>query len=214
MLLRKLVVLCVTLVAIPPCFSQVMKKENDHFIVRLGPVQLGSVVIKTSCNDKICSYDALIKGSFMFIKANIKEKGTYRQTNYQVLPVSTHYDEKIGSKKRKFTYDFESMKINDRRKKKIITMPEGVYPFMPLLNQVRFDLKNKGPKKHYKFLSKHKVKQATITNYTKTVTSEGILHHFTGTEDEDELEFYFLQNGTEIKLQKITYGGFHLSRTP
>ncbi len=215
MLLKKLTVLCITLVALAPCFAQPIKGENGHFIVGLGPVQLGEVVMKTTCNNKACHYETQIKGSFMFIKARIKERGTYKQTNHQILPASTHYDEKIGSKKRAFTYDFESMKIHDRRKNKQRVMPENAYPFMPLLNQVRLDLEKEGPKKYYEFLSRHKVKRATITNYTKTTTKEGnTLHRFVGTEKDEKLEFYFLQSGTKIKLQKIAYGNFHLSRRP
>ncbi len=213
MLLQKRVF--VALLTLLPFFTQAVKGSSDNFIVGLGPVELGKVVMNTSCSSETCNYDVRIKGAFMFIKARINEKGSYKQTSQQILPVSTQYDEKIGSKKRAFTYDFESMEIKDRRKKKQIAMPENVYPFIPLLSQVMLDLKNGGPKQYYEFLSKHKVKRATITAYTKTVTKEGeTLHRFTGTEKDEELEFYFLQNGTEIRLQKIAHGSFHLSRAP
>ncbi len=213
MLLKKL--LFVAPFALSCCFAQAAQNISDNFIVGLGPVELGKVVMQTNCDNEICHYEARVKGAFMFIKARINEKGSYKQTSHQILPISTHYDEKIGSKKRAFSYDFEAMEIKDRRKNKQIAMSKNVYPFIPLLSQVMLDLKNEGPKQYYEFLSKHKMKRATITDYTKTVTKEGnTLHHFTGTEEDDELEFYFLQSGTEIKLQKIAHGNFHLSRKP
>lgn len=35
-------------------------------------------------------------------------------------------------------------------------MPDNVYPFMPLINQVILDLRSGGPREYYEFLSKQK----------------------------------------------------------
>ncbi|MDB1125512.1 hypothetical protein [Vibrio algarum] len=212
-MLTKTLTLCtITMALLFSVSIQAMAGASGEFIVGLGPIELGDVVMKSNCDDEVCNYETHIKGSFMFIGADIKEIGTYKQVDRQVIPVATQYAEKIGSKKKAFTYDFLTRKIEDKKNKREIDIPENVYPFMPLINQVILDLRAGGPRKYYEFLSKHKIKRANITAYTKTLTINGTLHHFLGKEKDDTLEFFFLEENGNIGLEKIAFGSFHMSR--
>lgn len=201
-----------TILTLNSAHTLAMASANGEFVVGLGPVEIGGVSMSTSCIQDTCSYEARVKGSFMFIGADINEKGSYKQLDFQVAPISSQYKEKIGSKRKAFSYDFQSMEIEDQKSHRTLSLPDNVYPFMPLLNQVILDLKNGGPREYYEFLSKHKVKKAIISAYTKTDTEHGVLHRFIGKQKESELEFFFIQNGEGINLQKIAYGSFHMSR--
>jgi hypothetical protein len=212
-MLTKTLSICIASIAsLFPIFSQAMAGANGEFTVGLGPVPLGDVVMTSHCNEDVCNYETRVKGSFMFIGAKINEKGTYKKIDRQVVPVTTQYAEKIGSKKRAFSYDFLTRKIKNKKNNKQTDMPDNVYPFMPLINQVILDLRSGGPREYYEFLSKQKIKRATITAYTKKQTKKGTLHHFVGKGKDDELEFFFLEEGGNIGLEKIAFGSFHMSR--
>ncbi|MDG3087253.1 hypothetical protein P7F88_14680 [Vibrio hannami] len=197
--------------------SEVMPGEKGKFIVELGPIELGELNIDSTCNDTTCFYRARAKGSFMFIGADVNEKGSYMREGERVVPISTDYQEKIGSKEKAYSYDFVGKEIQNKRKDELIELPENAYTFMPLLNQVLLDLLNGGPKPEYEYLSKHKHRTALITNYTKKTTDDGVMHRFIGRQkDKDKknkkVVFYFLQKGDFIGLQKVSYGGFYLTR--
>ncbi|WP_375752829.1 hypothetical protein [Vibrio sp. HN007] len=192
--------------------SEAMRGEKGKFIVGLGPIELGNVSIDSTCNDTTCFYRARAKGSFMFIGADVKENGSFKRQGHKVVPVSTDYEEKIGSKKKAYSYDFVEMEIKDKRSNEQKELPENTYTFMPLLNQVILDLMNGGPQDEYEYLSKHKHRKAVISGYTRKETENGLMHSFIGTQKDSEIEFYFLQKGENINLHKISYGSFHLSR--
>lgn len=212
MLNKRLTSFAIFIASLYPISSYAMAGASGEFTVGLGPVSLGDVVMTSHCDQDICNYETRVKGSFMFIGADIKEKGTYKQIDEQVVPVSTHYAEKIGSKRKSFNYNFLTMKIENRKTRKQIELPDNVYPFMPLINQVILDLQSGGPREYYEYLSKHKIKRANITAYTKKRTDKGTVHHFVGKEKDDELEFFFLENEGQIGLEKISFGSFHMSR--
>jgi hypothetical protein len=150
----------------------------------------------------------------MFIGADIKENGTYKQVDAQVIPVSTQYAEKIGSKRKAYNYDFLERKIENKKDNSKTDLPEDVYPLLPLISQVILDLHMGGPREQYDFLSKHKIKSAVIVGYGKKLTEQGTVHHFIGkdTKKDKELEFFFLESAGVIDLQKVAYGSFHMSR--
>lgn len=212
MRIRKTAIFLISIVALLSFTAKATAVSNDQFTIGLGPITLGNVVMKSNCNVERCTYEARVKGSFMFIGAKINEKGTYNKVARQITPVLTEYAEKIGSKKKAFTYDFLNRKMTDKRKHKQHELPDDVYPFMPLINQVILDLELDGPRDYYDYLSKHKVKRAIISDYTQKPTKNGTLHHFVGTRKDDELEFFFLENARGIKLEKIAYGSFHMSK--
>jgi len=212
MLTRITAICIISCASLFPIGSQAMAALSGEFTIGLGPLVLGDVVMVSDCSDDLCTYEARVKGSFMFIGADINEKGTYKQVNKQVIPVTTQYAEKIGSKKKAFTYDFLTRKINDKKKNKQLDLPDNVYPFIPLINQVILDLRSGGPRGYYEYLSKHKVKRASITAYTQKPTESGTLHHFLGKGKDNELEFFFLEDASDIKLEKIAFGSFHMSK--
>ena len=191
-----------------------MTGADGHFTVGLGPIKLGDVVMESSCNENTCSYETRVKGSFMFISAKINENGTYKQTNQAIIPITTTYTEKIGSKRKNYSYDFLNKIIQNKKNNKQTELPANVYPFIPLINQVILDLKLGGPQPYYEYLSKQKIKRATISSYTKKTTENGVIHHFFGKEKDDTLEFFFLDDGNQIELEKIAFGSFHMSRKP
>lgn len=214
-MLTKTVITClISFSLLLPTSIHAMAGARGEFIVGLGPIKLGNVVMESNCNQDICKYETRVKGSFMFIGADIKENGTYRQIDRQVIPVVTQYAEKIGSKRKNFVYDFLTGKIENKKNQEAIDMPSNVYPFMPLINQVIIDLRSGGPKAYYEYLTKHKTKRAIITSYSKKPAMGGVLHYFVGKEkDKDkELEFYFLEEQGNIELEKIAFGSFHMSR--
>jgi hypothetical protein len=186
---------------------------HGEFNVGLGPLSLGKVTMVYSCNNEVCHYETRVKGSFMWIDADIHEQGSYRQKNDQLSPVATHYEEKIGSKHKEYQYDFLSMEIQDEKNKKRIKLSDIAYPYTILLNQVALDLRVGKPKKYYDYLSNQKVKRAIVTAYHKTPTTRGILHQLITKRKEDNLEFYFLQVGNSIRFEKLEYKSFNMKRT-
>ena len=212
MLTRITTICLITIASLLPINSQAMEMFSGEYTVGLGPVKLGNAVITSDCSDDTCTYEARIKGSFMFISAKINETGTYRKVDGKILPVITEYAEKIARKKKAVSYDFVTLKINDKKKDRQFDLPEHVYPYIPLINQVIVDLHAGAPRDYYEYLSQHKIKRADITAYTQKTTENGTLHHFVGKGKKNELEFFFVENAGNIKLDKIAYGSFHMSK--
>lgn len=195
-----------------PASAHAMQGISGKFDVGLGPIPLGKVVMTYSCEENTCRYESQVKGSFMWVDADINEQGAYRQLDNLVAPISTSYVEKIGSKHKEYTYDFSSMEIENGRTKKRVKLTENAYPYIPLLNQVALDIRYGGPKGHYEYLSKHKVRRAIVTAYNKTPTENGTLHQVTTKRKDTLLEFFFVQEGDKISLEKLKYKGFKLLR--
>jgi hypothetical protein len=185
---------------------------HGEFGVGLGPISLGKVTMLYHCEADICHYETRVKGSFMWVDADIHEQGSYRRKYNQLSPIATHYDEKIGSKHKEYQYDFLSMEIQDQRSEERIKLTDIAYPYTLLLNQVALDLRNGKPKKHYDYLSNQKVKRAIVTAYHKTPTPRGILHQLITKRKDDNLEFYFLQVGNSIRFEKLEYKAFNMER--
>jgi len=212
MLIRITSFCLIILASLLPISSQATTALSGDFKVALGPVKLGTIVMTSECKAELCHYETRIKGSFMFIKARINEKGTFNNIDGAITPLATEYSEKIGRKKKAFSYDFLTRKISDKRKHKEFDIPANVYPYMPLLNQVIIDLHAGGPKDTYDFVSQHKIKQAQISGYSQKSTPNGTLHHFIGKRKDSELEFFFIENEQGIELEKIAYGAFHMTK--
>jgi hypothetical protein len=185
---------------------------HGEFNVGLGPLSLGKVTMVYNCEADVCHYETRVKGSFMWVDAYIHEQGSYIQDYNHLSPVSTHYEEKIGSKHKEYQYDFLSMEIQDAKDKKRIKLADIAYPYTLLLNQVALDLRNGTPKKYYDYLSNQKVKRATVTAYHKTPTARGILHQLITERKDDNLEFYFLQVGNSIRFERLEYKSFNMKR--
>lgn len=181
---------------------------SGEFDVGFGPVTLGGVILTSFCKDNTCNYNGRARGSFLFIGADVEERGSYKQSEGIIYPLETRYREKIGSKRRSFRYDFTTMEIENRRTNKSKKMQESAYPFIPLLNQVVLDLAMDGPKKHYDYLSKQKIKRVELASHRKKPVENGILHHIVVEKKENSLEFYLIQQGNDISLQKLYYGNF------
>ena len=203
--------LVLALCTFPLCASA-MQGISGEFGVDLGPISLGKVVMTYNCEKDTCYYSSQAKGSLMMIDADINEQGSYRQENTKVAPISTNYVEKIGSKHKAFTYDFSSMMIEDKKTNKQIELKKNAYPFIPLLNQVALDLKYGEPKKHYEYLSKHKIRRAVVTGYNKTPTKNGTLHQLIAKRKDTKIEFFFVQKGDNITLEQLKYKGFKMLR--
>ena len=212
MLTKVTAIFSICIASLLPVESQAIEMFSGEFTVGLGPVKLGNAVITSDCNAQLCTYEARIKGSFMFIGAKINEKGSYKTVDGKVIPVITEYAEKIARKKKAVSYDFVTRIINDKKKDRQFDLPGHVYPYIPLINQVILDLHAGAPKEYYEYLSQHKIKRADITAYTQKPTKNGILHHFVGKGKKNELEFFFLENAGDIKLDKIAFGAFHMSK--
>lgn len=191
-----------------------MAQQGIHgeYSVRFGFLPLGDVVMSSTCSDNICHYDTKVKGSFMMIGADINERGKYRLNEKQILPMSSTYVEKIGSKYREYTYDFQTMEIDNGDTREKVDLPEGIYPFIPLINQVALDLGNGGPRKSYQYLSKKKVRQADVIGYDQKAEKGGTLHQVTAKRKDKILEFVFLQSSTDVRLERLKYGSFKMVR--
>lgn len=198
-----LIALCATAI-VQPCHAGI----SGEFDVGFGPVTLGGVILTSFCKDNSCNYNGRARGSFLFIGANVEERGTYRISEGVITPVETSYREKIGSKRKSFRYDFSTMQIENRRTNKTKEMEQNAYPFIPLLNQVVLDLALDGPKKKYTYLAKHKIKTVELTSHRAKPVENGTLHHIVVEKKDKSLEFYLIQQGSSIELQKLYYGNF------
>ncbi|WED20759.1 hypothetical protein L3Q72_08890 [Vibrio sp. JC009] len=188
---------------------------NGEFVVGFGPLTLGHATMLAKCEKQNCNYETNAKGSFMWIKADLKERGSYIRNGDLLVPVQTSYKQKVGSKKKAYDWDFSQKQFvngKNNKKEEFEKDAEGAYPYVPLLYQITLDLKNGGPKEQYDYLSKQRAKQVHIRGYKKTQIEEGTLHFFVAKGKEDEMECFFLQKGDNIWLEKLKYGSFKLLR--
>jgi hypothetical protein len=185
---------------------------HGQYSVKLGFVPLGGVVMSSTCLDSVCHYDTKVKGSFMMIGADINERGKYQVSDRQITPMTSTYVEEIGSKLREYTYDFQAMEIDNGETREKVDLPEGIYPFIPLINQVALDLTAEGPRPFYQYLSKKKVRRADVIAYDQKPQDGGILHQVTAKRKKKILEFVFLQRGDEVRLERLKYGSFKMVR--
>ena len=77
--------------------AQAIEGVNGEFSVDIGPVNLGQVVMSSTCKDSTCFYKSRAYGAFLFIKANVIELGSYQELDGQIIPLSSNYSERIGS---------------------------------------------------------------------------------------------------------------------
>lgn len=193
--------------------AQAIEGVNGEFSVDIGPVNLGQVVMSSTCKDSTCFYKSRAYGAFLFIKANVIELGSYQELDGQIIPLSSNYSERIGSDREAYTYNFSSLEITEQDSKtKVSELDKNAYPFVPLLNQVTLDLAHGVLKKSYQYVLKEKVKDVEVDSYSTTQTDKGILHRIVVKNKNREMEFLFLNNGQKLQFEEFNYRGFKMSR--
>lgn len=193
--------------------AQATEGVNGEFSVDIGPVNLGQVVMSSTCKDSTCFYKSRAYGAFLFIKANVIELGSYQELDGQIVPLSSNYSERIGSDREAYTYNFSSLEITDQDSKaKVSELDKNAYPFIPLLNQVTLDLAHGVLKKSYQYVLKEKVKDVEVDSYSTTQTDKGILHRIVVKNKNREMEFLFVNNGQKLQFEEFNYRGFKMSR--
>ena len=193
--------------------AQAIEGVNGEFSVDIGPVNLGQVVMSSTCKDSTCFYKSRAYGAFLFIKANVIELGSYQELDGQIVPLSSNYSERIGSDREAYTYNFSSLEITDQDSKaKVSELDKNAYPFIPLLNQVTLDLAHGVLKKSYQYVLKEKVKDVEVDSYSTTQTDKGMLHRITVKNKNREMEFLFINNGQKLQFEEFNYRGFKMSR--
>ncbi|MGG5575250.1 hypothetical protein [Vibrio diazotrophicus] len=193
--------------------AQATEGVNGEFSVDIGPVNLGQVVMSSTCKDSTCFYKSRAYGAFLFIKANVIELGSYQELDGQIVPISSNYSERIGSDREAYTYNFSSLEITDQDSKaKVSELDKNAYPFIPLLNQVTLDLAHGVLKKSYQYVLKEKVKDVEVDSYSTTQTDKGMLHRITVKNKNREMEFLFVNNGQKLQFEEFNYRGFKMSR--
>ncbi|MCZ4372479.1 hypothetical protein O4H50_11800 [Vibrio diazotrophicus] len=193
--------------------AQAIEGVNGEFSVDIGPVNLGQVVMSSTCKDSTCFYKSRAYGAFLFIKANVIELGSYQELDGQIVPISSNYSERIGSDREAYTYNFSSLEITDQDSKaKVSELDKNAYPFIPLLNQVTLDLAHGVLKKSYQYVLKEKVKDVEVDSYSTTQTDKGMLHRITVKNKNREMEFLFVNNGQKLQFEEFNYRGFKMSR--
>ncbi|PNH82019.1 hypothetical protein [Vibrio diazotrophicus] len=193
--------------------AQATEGVNGEFSVDIGPVNLGQVVMSSTCKDSTCFYKSRAYGAFLFIKANVIELGSYQELDGQIVPLSSNYSERIGSDREAYTYNFSSLEITDQDSKaKVSELDKNAYPFIPLLNQVTLDLAHGVLKKSYQYVLKEKVKDVEVDSYSTTQTDKGMLHRITVKNKNREMEFLFVNNGQKLQFEEFNYRGFKMSR--
>ncbi len=186
---------------------------NGEFSVDIGPVNLGQVVMSSTCKHSTCQYKSRAFGSFLFVKANVIELGSYTQEDGQIIPLSSNYSERIGSDYEAYTYNFSSMEITDLDDKdKKAKLEKDTYPFIPLLNQVTLDLTEGKLKKSYQYVLKEKTKDLLVDSYTTFKTNGTTLHRIVVKNKDRDMEFLFVNNGTKLQFEEFNYRGFKMSR--
>ncbi len=194
-------------------YSKATEGVNGEFSVDIGPVNLGKVVMSSSCNHSTCSYKSRAFGSFLFIKANVIELGSYTQKDGHITPLRSNYSERIGSDREAYTYNFDSLEITEQESKnKVSELDISAYPFIPLLGQVTLDLTLGKLKPSYHYVLKEKVKDVAVDTYTTKKIDKGTLHRITVDNKGREMEFLFVNNGTTLQLEEFNYRGFRMSR--
>ncbi len=193
--------------------AQAIEGVNGEFSVDIGPVNLGQVVMSSTCKDSTCFYKSRAYGAFLFIKANVIELGSYQELDGQIIPLSSNYSERIGSDREAYTYNFSSLEITEQDSKaKVSELDKNAYPFVPLLNQVTLDLAHGVLKKSYQYVLKEKVKDVEVDSYSTTQTDKGILHRIVVKNKNREMEFLFVNNGQKLQFEEFNYRGFKMSR--
>ncbi len=193
--------------------AQAIEGVNGEFSVDIGPVNLGQVVMSSTCKDSTCFYKSRAYGAFLFIKANVIELGSYQQLDGQIIPLSSNYSERIGSDKEAYTYNFGSLEITDQENKnKVSELDKNAYPFVPLLNQVTLDLARGELKKSYQYVLKEKVKDVEVSSYSTSQTDRGTLHRIVVKNKNRDMEFLFVNNGNTLQFEEFNYRGFKMSR--
>jgi len=193
--------------------AQAIEGVNGEFSVDIGPVNLGQVVMSSTCKDSTCFYKSRAYGAFLFIKANVIELGSYQELDGQIIPLSSNYSERIGSDREAYTYNFSSLEITEQDSKtKVSELDKNAYPFVPLLNQVTLDLAHGVLKKSYQYVLKEKVKDVEVDSYYTTQTDKGILHRIVVKNKNREMEFLFVNNGQKLQFEEFNYRGFKMSR--
>lgn len=193
--------------------AQAIEGVNGEFSVDIGPVNLGQVVMSSTCKDSTCFYKSRAYGAFLFIKANVIELGSYQELDGQIIPLSSNYSERIGSDREAYTYNFSSLEITEQDSKaKVSELDKNAYPFVPLLNQVTLDLAHGVLKKSYQYVLKEKVKDVEVDSYSITQTDKGILHRIVVKNKNREMEFLFVNNGQKLQFEEFNYRGFKMSR--
>ncbi|PNH91760.1 hypothetical protein [Vibrio diazotrophicus] len=193
--------------------AQAIEGVNGEFSVDIGPVNLGQVVMSSTCKDSTCFYKSRAYGAFLFIKANVIELGSYQELDGQIVPLSSNYSERIGSDREAYTYNFSSLEITEQDSKaKVSELDKNAYPFVPLLNQVTLDLAHGVLKKSYQYVLKEKVKDVEVDSYSTTQTDKGILHRIVVKNKNREMEFLFVNNGQKLQFEEFNYRGFKMSR--
>ncbi|MEI8658345.1 MULTISPECIES: hypothetical protein [Vibrio] len=193
--------------------AQATEGVNGEFSVDIGPVNLGQVVMSSTCKDSTCFYKSRAYGAFLFIKANVIELGSYQELDGQIIPLSSNYSERIGSDREAYTYNFSSLEITEQDSKaKVSELDKNAYPFIPLLNQVTLDLAHGVLKKSYQYVLKEKVKDVEVDSYSTTQTDKGMLHRITVKNKNREMEFLFVNNGQKLQFEEFNYRGFKMSR--
>ncbi len=186
---------------------------NGEFSVDIGPVNLGQVVMSSTCKHSTCYYKSRAFGSFLFIKANVIELGSYKQEDGQIIPLSANYSERIGSDREAYVYNFDSLEITDQESKnKVSELDASAYPFIPLLSQVTLDLSRGMLKESYQYVLKEKVKDIAVDSYSTKQIERGTLHRITVKNKQREMEFLFVNNGSVLQLEEFNYRGFRMSR--
>lgn len=205
--------LCLTSAA-ASFFTYAEEGVNGEFSVDIGPVNLGQVVMSSHCKHSTCYYRSRAFGSFLFIKANVIELGSYKKKDGKIIPLSSHYSERIGSDREAYVYNFDSLEITDQdTKAKVSELDYSAYPFIPLLNQVTLDLTHNDLKKSYQYVLKEKVKDVEVNSYSTSPIENGTLHRITVKNKQREMEFLFVNNGTTLQLEEFNYRGFRMTRT-
>ncbi|MBD0787251.1 hypothetical protein HUO09_12930 [Vibrio sp. Y2-5] len=193
--------------------AQAIEGVNGEYSVDIGPVNLGQVVMSSTCKDSTCFYKSRAYGAFLFIKANVIELGSYQQLDGQIIPLSSKYSERIGSDREAYTYNFSSLEITDQDSKtKVSELDKNAYPFIPLLNQVTLDLTRGALKKSYQYVLKEKIKDVEIDSYSTTKTEKGMQHRIVVKNKNREMEFLFVNNGQKLQFEEFNYRGFKMSR--
>lgn len=193
--------------------AQAIEGVNGEFSVDIGPVNLGQVVMSSTCKDSTCFYKSRAYGAFLFIKANVIELGSYQELDGQIIPLTSNYSERIGSDREAYTYNFSSLEITEQDSKaKVSELDKNAYPFVPLLNQVTLDLAHGVLKKSYQYVLKEKVKDVEVDSYSTTQTDKGILHRIVVKNKNREMEFLFVNNGQKLQFEEFNYRGFKMSR--
>ncbi|GLO61383.1 hypothetical protein MACH09_18910 [Vibrio sp. MACH09] len=186
--------------------------NSSEYSVGFGPITLGDLSITSSCEQQVCQYKSRAKGSFLFIDADVEEQGVYKVESDQIVPVYTSYEEEIGSNHRSYSYDFRTMEMKNRLKNTQESMEEAAYPFTLLLQQVTLDIQNNNLKRQYTYLLKQKIKPVDLGYYETKTTEDGIRHYITVAKKKSDLEFVLLQQGGQVKLEKLYYGNFWLTQ--